>query len=83
MKLIEFDWRSHLFALGIWATASDHVEDGTNGKAAADHPADPIVELGEGQRGAEYVEEWLDPEGVHEGAILMDVADLQNDAKEE
>ena len=67
----------------LTATASDHVKDSPNGEADADDPADPLVELGEGQRSTEDVEQRLDPQGVHESAVLHEVLLFDQDGKEE
>ena len=67
----------------LTAAASDHVEDGTDGKTDSNNPADPHVELGEGERGTEYVEERLDPQRVHEGAVFHDVTLLYDNPQEE
>ena len=66
----------------LTTAASDHVENGTNGHASADHVADPVFKIGEGQRRAENVKQGLDPERVYECAIFMDIGDLQDDAQE-
>ena len=65
------------------STASDHVEESAHCHATADNPADPLIKLRKGKWCAENVEERLDPEGVHEGTVLMDIANSQNDAEEE
>ena len=63
--------------------ASDHVKNRTNCEDSSNNIADPDVNLGEGERSAENIEERLDPEGVDKGAVLVNVADLKDDANEE
>ena len=65
------------------AAAPDHVDDGADAHADADNPADPLVELREGQRGAENVEQGLDPQRVDKGAVLHEVSLFDQDGEEE
>ena len=65
------------------SAASEQVEDGADSEAAADDPARDNIELSEGERGAEDVEEGLDPERVDEGAVLVYHGELEDDSEEE
>ena len=72
-----------IFYVIVTGTAADKVEDGSDRHDGADEPADPNSEVCEGERGAENVEERLEPERVHECTVLVDVLLLDQDAEEE
>ena len=84
--MVVYSFDSSLFScidIIVATAASNHIQDGANTHADSDDPADPDVQLGEGQRCAENIEKRLDPEGVDEGAVLVDKGDFHDCAKEE